>query len=373
MEPSALVLRFLESIGHPKEAQYYVSLFQATTPESFALISVSESVMRETSEALTMDLRTLSQLGLTPIIVLGLVDPSSARKHVEKIYQTLQGQIACQVTPLDKANTVVQAGAVALVPLEPHSSIDDRFAAFAQAARQFGTRKIVFLGRKSGLLTALGQVQPLVDLTTDYTALTAEGFLSTKQRSLLLRIRQLIQDIPHRITVSVTSALDLLRELFTVRGAGTLIRQGSAIAHYHQFADLQLHRLQELIESAFQRLLVADFFSQPISDIFIADNYRGAALVRSTKLGDYLTKFAVDQQARGEGVGRDLWRAIVARPGPLFWRSREQNPITQWYIQHCDGFVRGTPWTIFWRGVDEKNIPRVILEARNQPTDFQSV
>ena len=91
--------------------------------------------------------------------------------------------------------------------------------------------------------------------------------------------------------------------------------------------------------------------------------------------------FAVTTVARGEGVGRDLWRALSAEFPRLFWRSRADNPITSWYREHCDGLQRlavptatgdTAPWVVFWRGLAPDELPAAIAHCATTPPDFLS-
>ena len=88
------------------------------------------------------------------------------------------------------------------------------------------------------------------------------------------------------------------------------------------FSRLDRERLRALIASAFGRPPLDVFFERPISRVFLEDGYRGAAVVIDTPLGAYLTKFAVDSEAQGEGMGRDLWEALCAEHRVIFWRAR---------------------------------------------------
>jgi acetylglutamate synthase len=99
-------------------------------------------------------------------------------------------------------------------------------------------------------------------------------------------------------------------------------------------------RARGLFESAFGRPLRAGFFGEPVDRLYLEENYRGIAVIRQTPVGPYLTKFAVDRQAQGEGIGTELW-AVLTRDYPaFFWRSRAANPITPWYVKQCEGMVR---------------------------------
>ena len=127
--------------------------------------------------------------------------------------------------------------------------------------------------------------------------------------------------------VAVTSPLLLLPELFTIRGAGTLIKRGSPILVKRGFADLDQARVASLLQSSFGRDLTPGFFDRDIARVYVEENYRGAALVRETPLGAYLCKLAVEREAQGEGLGRDLWQLVVSDYKSLFWRARPDNAI----------------------------------------------
>ena len=71
-ETSDAILRFMESIGHRSEAEFYLALFRAEKKESFANLVIEASVLRDAAEAVVLDLRFLSGLGLTPVVSLGL-------------------------------------------------------------------------------------------------------------------------------------------------------------------------------------------------------------------------------------------------------------------------------------------------------------
>jgi acetylglutamate kinase len=214
-------------------------------------------------------------------------------------------------------------------------------------------------------------VPALLDLTTEYDEITTAGGLSPGQARLLKRAREIIDYSQGRVHVVITSPLDLLRELFTVRGAGTLVRQGARIQHRDSYEAGDVEALEKLISRAFGRKLRPGYFDKPIEGLYIADEFRGAAIVAPTPLGPYLSKFVVDVAAQGEGIGRDLWRALVKDVPSLFWRARKSNPIIAWYEQQCDGMAR-TPmeWQIFWRGLPAEKIPQAIAYAEALPPDL---
>lgn len=383
MEPGDLVLRLLSSIGNQRDARFYLSLFRAERRESFAIIAVAEAVMREMAEALIVDLRLLARLGLTPVIQFGVIDPGQARAHAERVALALAPDVAARVTSIDKARELAASGVIPLIPTatlaSPAASAPDRaatdrtatdrrFDRLAELAETLQARKIVVLGRKSGLERDGGSTISLVNLTTEYD--TLRNVLPPDEAELLRQSCRLVSAVSHSITISVTSPLDLLRELFTMRGAGTLLRRGSAIARFAHYRQIERARLQVLIESAFSKTLAPEFFEHPVSSLYLADDYRGVAIVEDTACAPYLTKFAVDRRAQGEGVGRDLWRALVSDRPRLYWRSRADNPITRWYQQQCDGMMRAQSWFVFWRGLSIDDVPAAVAHASSARVDL---
>ncbi len=421
MQPGDMVLRFIASIGGPREAQFYLSLFRSQFPESFAIIAVSNEILRQAPGALAVDLRFLARLGLTPVVMLGLLDGQhdnddgersaanrgdfAVRAHADAIARRLREDISCAIihaphnddqrdgpsssgdsaeapspdatpttTMAAKVRAAARNGALPIVVSgnwpsgNRTSALKQRFATLTALAGTLRTRKIVVLGRQSGLQPMDGAIPSLVDITYEHDELAAR--LPRSKAALLSAIRDLIEDVPHRLTVSVTSPLDLLRELFTTYGAGTLLRRGSRIQRHHDYRDLNCERIRFLLESAFERPLVRSFFEQPVERLYIADNVRGLAIITDSPLGPYLSKFAVEREAQGEGVGGDLWRALAADCPSLLWRSRAGNPINRWYQHRCHGMMRTGDWHVFWRGLPVEHIADAVNYALAQPADF---
>ena len=310
MQPGDAVIKFLESVGGRSEIELYLKLFRSQDPDRFAILSVDERVDRE---ALELDLHYLEALDLHP--------------HV--------------------------------------ANKGDDLAALAAQRR---TRKLVFLGPWRGLEPAGRPIPSQIDLTTEYDELAP--LLSAEHRALLDEARRIIDTAQPPITVAVTSPLELLRELFTVRGAGTMIRRGAVVSRIDSFAAADPGRLGALMESAFGAVPPDEFYSRAVAGVYIAGDYAGAAIVTPSELGPYLSKFAVDRRAQGEGIGRDLWRAIATDCATLFWRSRRDNPISTWYEQQCEGMLRADGWQVFWRGLHASQIPRAIELALAAPDDF---
>jgi acetylglutamate kinase len=91
------------------------------------------------------------------------------------------------------------------------------------------------------------------------------------------------------------------------------------------------------------------------------------------RVGDfaYLDKFAILEDARGEGLARTVWAQVTADHPILYWRSRTENGFNAFYAEEADGSVKRGPWTIFWKGEpDFSRIPERVEAIAGLPTSF---
>lgn len=380
MDPADAVLRFLESVGRRSEAEFYLGLFRAEAKERFAAIVVDATVARHALDAVVQDLRFLAGLGLYPLVVFGLFDPGEAAENTARVARRL-GRADVPATVLPPLDTperrlaIVAASNAGQIPLLALDALDggtveDRFARFGALLSELKTRKLIFLHRKGGL-PRQGQLAPIVNLTTEFDEFAASKELTRKQQIILRQSRRLVFElVPHKLLVAVTSPLDLLRELFTVKGAGTLLRRGAVIETHAGWTGVDRERLEALLSASFSRPPVEDFWRRPVARIYREESYLGAAIIVDTPLGGYLTKFAVDPVAQGEGIGRDLWERMQDDYPVLFWRARAHNSITRWYAEQADGLERMADWHVFWKGLPPERIPEAIAFALAQPIDI---
>lgn len=380
MDPADVVLRFLESVGRRSEAEFYVSLFRAEPKEQFATISVDANVARHATEAVVLHLRFLAALGLVPVVTLGLFEPTDAPEHAARIRRRLEragvpAQVLEAGAPADLPGEVTRLARAGTLPIvtwafSDGGTTEERFARLGALLAALKTHKLIFLHRPGGLRQG-GALVELVNLTTDYAELAASKELSRKERAILAQARRLVFElVPHKLLIAVVSPLNLLRELFTTKGAGTLLRRGATLLRYVGLDGIDRARLEALLTSAFGRPPVAGFFDRPVSRVYLEESYHGAAMLVDTPLGAYLTKFAVDREAQGEGIGRDLWEALAAEHPTVFWRARPDNAIVKWYTKLCDGMVRFPEWTVYWKGVRPGQVPDVIRFVLAQSLDL---
>ncbi len=387
------VLTFLESVGLRSETELYVKLFRRLPKESFALVAPQTAVLHESLGALVEQLAFLSRLGLHAPILLNAFDREATLADRELVIEYLEelGVRAERFAPDASAEDLILALRGDRVPVILLG--EDAAGVLVRLARELSSRKLVVLRREGGIgpngllriELSPGHVVEghasgigVINLRSDYDALIRSGHLDADDAELLEHIRRLLDRIAeHRgaqsAMLSVASPLSLLKELFTVRGAGTLVKRGAAILVHEGYEGVDLPRLRHLLESAFGKMLVPGFAERTPLRVFLEEDYRGVALLEQGDPGVFLSKFAVQAVARGEGLGQDLLWAIVREHPAVYWRSRPDNPINPWYQTVCDGMQRGARWHVYWRGIAAHHLESIVRDAEARPADFEAV
>jgi acetylglutamate kinase len=388
------VVTFLDSVGRRSEAELYLRLFRELPQESFALIAVQTAPLAGQGASIAEQLRFLADLGLLAPVVVGLFDANQGRAAAERfarrlgavrldanLYQIHSRNLA------DSVRTDLRNGVIPILvfddPSEPSVS---RFHHLGDIAAQLASRKIVVVRQHGAIGT---DVDRDAELAPQYPLLMGRNGISVinlraefdlfRQRKLLadndLTLLDDIQSLYERVSTpslvfNVTGPFDILKELFTVKGAGTVVRRGTSITKFERYGDLDQERLRRLVESSFGRTLLPHLFERPLLAAYIAPEYHGAAVLEPSPIGAILSKFVVDPVAQGEGMGRDIWQAMILEQPSVIWRARSKNPICSWYAWQCDGMVRRGYWTVYWRGVEPDRVPEVVELMLARPDDL---
>ncbi len=349
---------FLDSIGRRDEYEFYLNKFQSDPTTCFALLCPDAGSIEAGAEVLAFDLHFLLRLELVPAILL-------CGPEAEKMRETLSAEsiFAFQFYHESKvAMFMAYARRAEKVPVfvAPEYTLEEALPEFLAEA----TQRVHFIRAAGGLKNTDGElipylythrdnIQTLEDLQFDYPTLG----------------KKLLESWPGA-HLSVTSPLKLLEEIFTVKGAGTLLRKGSKIHHFQGLEGVDHARLLELLETAFGKKLAETDFLNNVTHAYIEGNYRGAVLLEEHPAGLYLSKFAVGKEARGEGLALELWREVHQNHEALFWRSNEHNPFNSWYHKQSDGHHHADKWQIFWRGVSTAEISCIIEYCCARSEDF---
>lgn len=354
---------FLESIGRRSEYEFYLKKFQSDRSACFALVLPDTASIENSGDLMTFDLQFLLRLELCPLLLLC---GKEAHENAEELknhgaYRILEG-----VTAEDKPDCWKEVLQDCLAAEEiPILVCEDQETVQAVKALAPRVVKRLHLLRTAGMLhDPQGE-----KIFYYYTRRPVSFSLSAEDRETVRMAEEWLEHEP-QLHISVSSPLYLLQEMFTVRGMGSIIRPGSHIGHVTRLDDVDMPRLLELIQSAFGRTLKEPESLKKASDFYIESRYRGAVILEPHPAGKYLSKFTVGTEARGEGVAQELWEASCEIQEKLFWRSRTENPVNQWYERHADGHHRQGKWTVFWRGVSPSALPEIIGYCVNRPSDF---
>jgi acetylglutamate kinase len=407
------IVRLLSNMGSAKEIQQYLRRFSQLDAARFAVVKVGGAILRDELEALVSSLSFLQQVGLTPIVIHGAgpqLDQALAAAGIQKrtvdglrytdpatlavvrrvsqqenrhLVEVLQGQgvRATSITagvfeaePLDAetlglvgkvvdVHTDAVLAAVLARSIPVIASLGETVGgqilnvnadwAANELVKTLQPYKIVFLTGTGGLLDADGDLIDSINLSTEYEALMAQPWLHSGMRIKMEQIHDLLMQLPPSSSVSITRPDELAKELFTHRGSGTLVRRGEKVREVAGWNDLELDRLRALIESGFGRKLAPGYFDATTPwRVFVSEHYR-AALVLTLEDGiPHLDKFAVSEDAQGEGLGRAAWQVMRDATPRLFWRSRADNPVNDFYFDESDGCLKGPKWNVFWYGLE---------------------
>jgi acetylglutamate kinase len=251
-------------------------------------------------------------------------------------------------------------------------NINADFAA-NELVRALQPYKIVFLTGTGGLLDGNGQVIDSINLSTEYAQLMQQPWISGGMRLKIEQIRELLDVLPLASSVSITRPSELAKELFTHKGSGTLVRRGERVLTATSWEGLDTARLRGLVESAFGRRLLPDYFERTrLHRCYVSENYRAAMIVTLEDGVPYLDKFAVLDEAQGEGLGRAVWQVMRDETPTLFWRSRHGNAVNPFYFSQADGSIRRPHWQVFWYGLDSMDaIGRAVAHCQAHPPTLQ--
>jgi acetylglutamate synthase len=137
------------------------------------------------------------------------------------------------------------------------------------------------------------------------------------------------------------------------------------------FGGLDVARLKGLLEASFGKELAPHYFSRPAEMVILEEGYLGLAIMKRVAGVPYLDKFAVSPEARGLGLGREIWDRMKGEYDSVIWRAASGNPVNCWYSKNSDGSERSGKWTVFWSGVEEGKAREMVTLIASIPETFK--
>ncbi len=413
----AVIRQLLSSMSEGREVRAYLQKFSEMERARFAIIKVGGAILRDEMDALAAALAFLQKLGLAPIIVHGggpqidqalsdegiktvrhdglrvtsdaaigviaktlrglgldllqalrvrgghgtIIGPGMT--HAELVVESKLGRVGVPAhLDLRAIHDAANEGSIPVVTCIGETA-DGRLANINADAlvvaltRALRPEKIIFLTGTGAVLDAAGSPISFIHLANDYDRLMQAKWLVGGMRLKLEQIKALLDDLPLSASAAITRPDALVRELFTYGGSGTLVRRGEGIITHKVKTDVDQKALGALIERAFGRRLKADYWeSLNMERVVVTEQMRAAAVLTPLDNALYLDKFAVDAEARGEGLGGAVWAHVIDVAPTLFWRSRPDNTFNGFYHQNADGSALCGDWRVFWRGEKDWSI-----------------
>jgi acetylglutamate kinase len=422
------IVRLLSNMASAKEIQQYLKRFSQLDAARFAVVKVGGAVLRDELEALVSSLAFLQQVGLTPIVVHGagpqldqcMQEAGIEKRTVDNLRVTDAAVLAVVRQVMRRENlrlvealqaqgvraTSIQSGVFEAELLDPDVyglvgkvvrvdtdgigaaikvgsipviaslaetaggqivNVNADFAA-NELVQVLQPYKIVFLTGTGGLLDEKGRVIDSINLSTEYEQLLAQPWINGGMRVKLEQVKDLLDGLPLSSSVSITRPAELAKELFTHKGSGTLVRRGERVLRGTHWDAFDRERLQALVESAFGRRLLPGYFERTrLLRAYVSENYRAALILTEEGGQAYLDKFAVLDDAQGEGIGRAVWQVMREETPSLFWRSRRGNPVNPFYFGESDGCIKLPQWKVFWYGIGEfADVGHCVAHARDR-------
>ena len=411
-ETQDVIVRLLTNIGSRKEVEQYLRHYASVDAPKFAVVKVSGALVDRSLESLASSMSFLQRVGLVPIVVHGgnvQLDRALAQAGIDapvvkglrkmtpaalevarrvfhdtnlRLVEALE-QLGTRARPFtsgviearkvesaelgligevvslrkDLIAQTAQSGALPIIAPLGETSKGQILVVHADTvaraiAHALGPHKVIFLNEDGGLVDSSGTIRSAVNLAEDYDVLMGDPALGPESRRKLVEINALLGELPPTSSVSITSPEHLAKELFTHGGHGTLIRRGEKVIRHDSWDTIDRGRLTALLEEGFGRKLDETYFeTKKPYRIYLAESYRAAAILTMEEGIPYLDKFAVTNEAQGDGIGGSIWERFRREIPKLFWRSRANNGVNGWYVQKADGLFKAEKWWVFWCGM----------------------
>jgi len=242
------VLRSLSAVGATKEARFYAELFAQQDAERFALIVLDPRCLKDPLlEALISNLRILSDLGLSPVLLVGALDDD--RTSVKFQSQRLAKELDLASVQIAKLNTasyqlipeVRQKARMGMIPILEMTERRGQMN-LAKLVTELKPNKVIFL-QPSGGLSSGDERLSFINIDRLEDSLHLEE-LTTGQSRFIALVQELAKEKANEAVYVMASPLNLLAELFTTKGSGTMLRRAAPIMITPTLARTDKARLQ---------------------------------------------------------------------------------------------------------------------------------
>ena len=397
---------FLEKTGKKSEFELFLKIFQSTPKTKFAVIKISGKTLEDKMDIIAENIAYLNKLGIYPTVVHGagsILDtllPSSKKigglrvtsekdmHTVIAVYKDISEKLASKIifyggdaktvadvfkaVPLEELGCVgkitgidsgiiedtIEHNATPIVsPLGKFNNISlnvNADTAAKELVKKISPKKLLMITETGGILDENGSIMPFINLSCGDDLAHITGGMQLKVKE----IKDLLETAAD-CAVVITSAEDILKELFTISGRGTFIKNHN-ICSTRDKNKINRQKLKNLLESSFEKKLVDNYFDEDMTEIIYEKNYEGAAIIKTVNSIPYLDKFAVSKPCQGTGLGKSIWTEVVGKYQKMILRATKDNPANSFYFRNCEGMIKKSQWNIYWNNIGEDELFSVI-------------
>jgi len=393
---------FLDKTGKKSEFELFLKIFQSTPKTKFAVIKISGKTLEDKMDIIAENIAYLNKLGIYPTVVHGAgsildaklqsskkigglrVTSKEDMQTVIEVYKDIGERLASKIIsyggsaktardiltaePIEGLGCVGKITGVDSTKIEeiiehnktpvvsPIGKYNNTWlninadTAAKELVKKICPKKLLMITETGGILDENGAIMPFMNLSGDEDLAHITGGMQLKVKE----IKDLLETVPD-CAVVITSAEDILKELFTISGRGTFIKNHN-ICTTRDKNEIDMHKLKNLIENSFDKKLVDYYFDEDMTEIIYEINYDGAAIIKTVNSIPYLDKFAVSKACQGTGLGKSIWAEVVARYPKMILRAAKDNPVNSFYIRNCEGMIKKSGWNIYWNNIEEDEL-----------------
>ncbi|KAI0220126.1 hypothetical protein L0F63_006824 [Massospora cicadina] len=436
------IVKLLDNIGSRREVELYLQHFTSVESQKFAVIKVGGAVLQDHLTKLASALSFLQRVGLYPIVVHGAgpqlnklleakgikpryregirVTDSEILDLIRLVFQAENLRLVEALESLGTRARPINGGVFTAEPLNFEKygyvgkivdvnksmiescitsgslpiltsmaeTLDGQILnvnadiAASMIARVIEPLKVVYLNNTGGLIHGeTGDVIDIIDLDKDYEKLLCQPWVTCGTRLKLNQIKELLDHLPRTSSACIISADHLQKELFTVSGAGTLIRRGFKVHLHKGLQDVDLDRFRSLMEENDPDVRAGNIsvarYLQRLTDketnaiLYHDEAYEMvAALTPLSHIIEgcspeilFMDRLIATKGAELQGLTDHLWRRIRMEQPSLFWTVPKTDEHLGWHFDRSEGSFALSEVTLFWYGISDIDQIASIVEA----------
>jgi len=232
-------------------------------------------------------------------------------------------------------------------------------------ARGMESLKVIYLSEKGGLYHGVTKQRiSAINLDEEYEGLLKESWVKYGTRLKIKEMKELLDDLPGASSVAILHPNQLVRELFTDNGAGTLIRRGSKLrtaTSLEQVGDIGkfkevLVRDRESPEAPRVIERYVDGLKSRPFKAYYDDSMECLGIVLPPQNGNsiaQLATFTTTKEGWLKNMTDNVFQNLKKEFPQLMWTVDQKDENLTWFFERADGSYSRGGEVLFWYGVEK--------------------